>query len=274
LFALKPAPIQVSWLGYWGTTGLSAMDYLLTDALTVPPQEDRWYAERIVRLPGIRFCYSPPDYAPAPKEEPPALRNGWVTFGSFNNLAKLGPGVIGLWADILRTVPNARLLLKWGSLDDGAVRQRLTEAFDREDIATDRLILRGGSPHTEMLAEYGDIDIALDPFPFSGGLTSCEALWMGVPVVTLPGDRAISRQTAGFLTVLGLSNLAATTPAAYVIAAKNLAADIGRLKELRLGLRPHMAHSALCDGASYTRNVETAFRTMWETWCADQGHEK
>jgi predicted O-linked N-acetylglucosamine transferase (SPINDLY family) len=269
VFARKPAPVQVSWLGYWGTTGLAAMDYLVSDAVTTPVDEDGFYSEQVVRLPLSRFCYAPPDDAPILAPEPPMRRGKPVTFGSFNNLAKLGPDVIRLWADVLLAVPDARLLLKWGTLSDDGVRQRLTSAFEAAGLAPDRLILRGKSPHAAMLAEYDDVDIALDPFPFCGGLTSCEALWMGVPVVTLPHAGAPSRQTLGFLSVLGLTEWAAASPADYVRIGAALAADGERLAQLRGTLRRRMAASALCDGAAFTRNLETAYRDMWRRWCKD-----
>jgi protein O-GlcNAc transferase len=265
LFALRPAPVQACWLGYFGTTGLGAMDYLIMDEAAVPQGEERWYSEALVRLPYGRFCYAPPDYAPAPVD-PPALRRGYATFGSFNNIAKLGPEVVNLWADVLRAAPGSRLLLKWKALDDASARRRLGEAFAGAGVGEERLELRGFSRHADMLAEYGEIDIALDPFPFGGGLTSCEALWMGVPVVTLPGDRPASRQTIGFLRHVGLEDCVAATPADYVARAAALAADPGRLMGLRQAMRPRMAASPLCDGAVFTPTLEAAFRQMWQRW--------
>jgi predicted O-linked N-acetylglucosamine transferase (SPINDLY family) len=270
LFASKPAPVQASWLGYWGTTGLAAMDYVLSDAVTVPPGEARWYGERVIRLPGGRFCYAPPDDAPIPAAEPPMRRNGHVTFGSFNNLAKLGPGVIALWAAVLRAVPSSRLLLKWASLADDEVRQRLRATFEAAGVEAERLELRAASPHAAMLAEYDDVDIALDPFPFSGGLTSCEALWMGLPVVTLPGSEAPSRQTLGFLQALDRAEWIAASPADYVEIAGALAADGDRLGLLRQTQRRRMADSSLCDGPTFTRGLEKAYREMWWGWCETQ----
>jgi len=268
LFARKPAPVQVTWLGYWGTTGLSAIDYLLADAATPVPADEAWYSERIMRLPGGRFCYEPPEYAPSPPAAPPQSRLGRTTFGSFNNLAKLGPDAIELWAAILRAVPEACLLLKWKTLNDPAARQLLLDRFSAAGVAAERLELRGPSMHPRMLEEYGDIDIALDPFPFSGGLTSCEALWMGVPVVTLVGATPPARQTAAFLEALGLDDLIADTPDRYVAIAVALAADSGRIERLRAELRPRMAASPLCQAKAFTRNLEDAYRRMWKAWCA------
>jgi predicted O-linked N-acetylglucosamine transferase (SPINDLY family) len=267
VFARKPAPVQVAWLGYFNTTGLDSIDYGLWDAITVPPGNERWFSETVVRLPHSRFCYTPPEYAPV-VVPPPLLERGYVTYGCFNNLAKLTPEVIALWAQLLQRVPDARLILKWGSFKDLGVQRRYRELFQQHGIDPTRIDLRGASPHREMLAEYGDMDIALDPFPFSGGLTSCEALWMGVPVVTLAGDLPVSRQTLGFLTQVGLSDLAATDPEQYLTIASELARDKARLQNLRLSLRHTMQASPLCDAKTFTRDLEAAYRAMWHAWCA------
>jgi protein O-GlcNAc transferase len=269
LFALRPAPVQASWLGYYGTTGLDAMDYLLMDEAAVPLGEERDYSETVMRVPFGRFCYAPPDYAPALGDSP-SLQKGFVTFGSFNNLTKMGPKVVALWADVLRAAPGSRLLLKWKSLDDSHVRQGVLATFEAAGIAAERLELRGFSPHAEMLAQYNEIDVALDPFPFGGGLTSCEALWMGVPVVTLPSDRPASRQTAGFLGLVGLGDCIAASQQDYVACAVAMAGDRGRLSELRHMLRPRMAASPLCDGALFTPTLEAAYRQMWTQWGTDK----
>ena len=266
MFAERAAPVQVTWLGFWGTTGLSSIDYILSDATMIPEGDEDKYSETVFRLPVSRFCYMAPYYAPA-SAAAPCLGNGYVTFGSFNNLTKIGADVIQLWARLLHAVPDARLLLKWFSLGDGMVREKLFEAFADLGIGPERLILRSTSPHADMLAEYGDVDIALDPFPFSGGATSCEALWMGVPMVTLPGTRAVSRQTLGFLRAIGLPELAAASADEYVRIASSLAADMPRLAALRETLRERMASSPLCDGPAFTRDLEAAYRTMWQAWC-------
>ena len=267
LFASRPAPVQASWLGYYGTTGLAAMDYVLMDAVSAPPGEERWYSEAVVRLPHGRFCYDPPETAPAPAD-PPFSRRGHVTFGCFNNISKIGPDVVRSWARILEASPGARLICKWRTLGEESSRRRLIEAFAAAGVAADRLELRGFSPHQEMLAEYGDIDIALDPFPFGGGLTSCEALWMGAPVVTLPGDRPASRQTLGFLRHAGLDDLAAASPTDYVAKAASLAGDPRRLAAVRHSLRLRLAASPLCDGPLFTAALESAFREMWRRFCS------
>lgn len=269
LFTLRPAPVQVSWIGYPYTTGSPAIDYMLMDEVGVPPGDERWFVERVVRLPDTRFCYAPPEYAPVPAP-PPALERGFVCFGSFNNLLKVTPSVIQLWARVLDAVPDARLLLKWATL-----AQPETEAHYRRlirDLGIDpaRVELRAGSPHRATLAEYADIDIALDPLPYSGGVTSLEALWQGVPVVTLPQSRPVSRQSQAFLTALGRTEWIAKDADEYVRIAADLASDPDRLAALRRDQRSRMAASPLCDGPRYARNFEAALRWIWRRWCKGQ----
>ena len=268
-FAKRAAPVQASWIGNPSTTGLAAMDYLVMDAATAPPGAEDWCSEALVRLPHGRFCYSAPVNAPPVAERP----EGAVVFGSFNHLAKVGPEVVRLWARVLNAVPGSRLVLKWKSLTEASVRSRLVSAFASEGIEADRLELREGSAHVYMLAEYGDIDIALDPFPYTGGITSAEALWMGVPVVTWPQDRIASRQTLSFLTELGLTDLAAASEDDYVRIAAALAADPARRAELRQTLRPRMAASPLTDGTRFTPGLEAAYRRMWRDWCEGKAPE-
>lgn len=265
LFARRAAPIQVAWIGYFNTTGLSAMDYVLMDPHTVPAGEERWFVEEVVRLPDGRFCYQPPEYAP-PVAPPPCLARGHVTFGSFNNLSKVTPEVIRLWADVLHAVPDSRMVIKWQTLNAASERERLQAAFIAEQIAPERLDLRGPSWHQDMLKEYDDIDIALDTFPFCGGLTSCEALWMGLPVVTWPGSRPVSRQTLGFLAALGREEWTAVDAPHYVSIAARLAADPQTLAVLRQEQRARMLVSPLCDGTRFAAHLEQAFRAMWRRW--------
>ncbi|HWA21737.1 MAG TPA: tetratricopeptide repeat protein [Caulobacterales bacterium] len=265
LFARRPAPLQASWLGYPGTTGLAGIDYLLMDAAAMPAGAERFCTEAVARLPRGRFCYTAPDYAPDVIASRP---DGPITFGSFNNIIKVGPEVARLWSEVLAATPGSRLVLKWEGLDEQAMHDRVANLFAEAGLDLSRLELRGHAPHREMLAEYGGIDIGLDPFPFCGGLTSCEALWMGVPLVTLPGDRVASRQTLGFLTVLGLDDLVAASKADYVRIAAALAADPARRAELRRTLRARIQGSALGDGRLFTPTLEGAFRWMWRERCA------
>jgi len=265
MFARKPAPVQATWAGYVGTTGLSAMDYLISDDRETPAGTEGWYRERIARLPDCYVCYTPPDYAP-PVAPLPALKNGFVTFGCFNNLAKINPRVLALWIRLLREVPESRLLLVTKALGDPPTRERFREEFARYGMEA-RVTFQGMIPHAQLLARYGDMDIALDPFPYSGGLTTLESLWMGVPVITLGGDRFASRHTLSHLTAADLPGLIALDEDSYITTAASLAADIPRLEELRLGLRERMAASPLCDSPRFTRNLEAAYRAMWREWC-------
>jgi protein O-GlcNAc transferase len=268
MFGHKPAPVQASWIGYFASTGVSTIDYILMDDSSVPADAEPWFTETVVRLPGGRFCYTPPDYAPA-VAPPPVLTRDRVSFGSINNLTKVTDEVIALWSAVVRAVPDSRLILKWKSLADEAERRRLTDSFGAHGVEPARLELRPGSPHRESLAQYGDFDIALDPFPFCGGMTSAEALWMGVPIVTLPRRRPVSRQTLAFLTELGLGELAASDEADYVAIAVALARDRDRLATLRAGMRDRMLGTPLCDRARFTRALEAAYRDMWRRWCVD-----
>ncbi|HZW13187.1 MAG TPA: methyltransferase domain-containing protein [Noviherbaspirillum sp.] len=261
LFARRAAPIQMNWLGYSATTGVPAMDVVLVDAYTVPPGVEEGFTEQLVRLDGLRFCYTRPEYAPAVSPAP-ILQKGYVTFGSFNNLAKITPEVIETWAAILKAVSNGRLVLKWKSLGDAETRNRLIAAFTQHGVDGIRIECRGWSSHPQMLAEYGDIDIALDPFPFSGGLTSCDALFMGVPVLTLPGELPISRQTGSFLEALGLPDWIATTRDEYIDKAVILAKRADLLSTFRRTLRKTLLNSRLCDGMAYARAIETALSAL------------
>jgi predicted O-linked N-acetylglucosamine transferase (SPINDLY family) len=267
LLALRPAPVQATWLGYFDTTGLSAIDYILADRFVAPPGEEDRFSETVWRLPEIYLCYAPHEVAvePAP---PPALANGFVTFGCFNNRAKITDDTVRVWAEVLRRVDGARLFLKNRSLADAAVTDALAGAFSSYGIARERLILEGQSPLPELLAAYNRIDIALDPFPFAGGTTTAEALWMGVPVVTLRGDRWVGRMSEGMLTTVGLADLVAGDEAGYLRIAAGLAADLSRLGALHAGLRRMVEDSPFCDGPRFARALEAAYRGMWRGWCA------
>lgn len=267
-FALKPAPVQASWLGYAFTTGLDAIDYVLADESMVRPGEERLYVETVLRFPGGRFCYLQPDYAPAVKL-PPALRRGHVTFGSFNNTAKIGPEVVAVWSRLLHAVPGSRLLLKWGAFDHAGEVARFRAAFAAHGIGAERLEFRGRSSHVSMLAEYGSVDIALDPFPYGGGMTSLEALWMGCPLITLTGPHPMERQGEAFLRQLGEPGWVASDAEGYVRIAAGLASSPGRLAALRLLQRERMRASPLCDGARIARELEGLVREAWRRWCTE-----
>jgi predicted O-linked N-acetylglucosamine transferase (SPINDLY family) len=198
----------------------------------------------------------------------PASSNGHVTFGSFNNPAKVTAPVTALWAQVLRAVPGSRLVLQYRGWNDPPTGQRLRDAFAAAGVDPQRLTLRGWEVHAQLLPRYQEIDIALDTFPYSGGLTTCEALWMGVPVVTWPGKTFAGRHSLSHLSNVGLTETIARTPAEYVEIAAGLAHDLPRLARLRAELRPRMAASPLCDGPRFARNLEAALRAVWRRWCA------
>jgi protein O-GlcNAc transferase len=267
VFARRPAPVQVSWLGYPNTTGLSGMGYRITDAFADPPGRDAFYSEKLIRLDGCFLCYQPPGDAP-PVAPLPAETNGFITFGSFNNLSKMQPGVVALWSQVLHAVPGARLLVKNPSLTDPPTRQRIAAMFAQHGIWADRLELRGHTPTPqEHLAFYGRVDIAIDTFPYNGTTTTCEALWMGVPVVTLAGAVHAGRVGLSLLTAAGLPELIAATPTEYVARAAALAGDRVALSRLHAGLRERVRQSKLCDAAGFTRAMESALRLIWRGWC-------
>jgi protein O-GlcNAc transferase len=265
VFAMKPAPVQATWAGYVGTTGLSAMDYLISDERETPEGVDHWYRERIVRLPECYVCYAPPGYAPEVTPLP-ARTNGYITFGCFNNLAKLNERVAGLWSKLLAQLPDSRLLLVTKALSDPFIRERVLEMFAKNGVA-ERLVLSGSVPHRELLDRYGKVDITLDPFPYSGGLTTLESLWMGVPVITLGGYRFASRHSLSHMTAVGLPQFIARDGEDYICKAIDLSGDLPGLEQIRMGLRQRTASSPLCDHAEFTRNLEKAFRSMWRQWC-------
>ena len=261
LFVLKPAPVQATWLGYPATTGLSRIAWRLTDPIADP--DDTGHSERLMRLPGF-LCYRPDDNAP--KVAPaPALQSGFVTFGSFNALAKLTSHDLTLIGRILAEVPGSRFLLKARPLADEGVKQRLLTRMSHHDIDPLRIDLLGRAPDAaNHLALYDKIDIALDPVHYNGTATTCEALWMGVPVIALAGNRHAARVGASILTRAGLPHLIAGADSAYVALAKELAGDIPALGEARLKQRTQIATSSLCDKQAFAANFTAALKQMWE----------
>ncbi|HFD79131.1 MAG TPA: tetratricopeptide repeat protein [Gammaproteobacteria bacterium] len=266
VFARKPAPVQVTYLGYPNTTGLSAIDYRITDAWADPPGgTERWHSESLIRLPRGFLCYDPHE-AGLPAENT-VHDNSVITFGSFNNLAKVTPQVIALWSRLLHETPDSRLLLKTKPLRDESVRKRVRQAFKAHGIDPERLELTGWLPdRSGHLSLYGQIDVALDTFPYNGTTTTCEALWMGVPVVTLGGDVHSARVGVSLLTQAGLEEFIADTEDQYIEIAVGLASDQSRLRELRAGLRERVAASPLCDADGFARQIEGAYRQMWERY--------
>ncbi len=265
--ALRLAPVQVKWVGMQNhSTGLPEMDWFLTDAWETPPGYDRLYTERLLRLPDGYVCYAPPPHAPDVGPLP-ALANGHVTFGCFNNIAKITPRVIRTWARILRRVPDARLVLKAHQFSDPGTAQAMLEAFGNEGVAPGRIACRGASGHRVLLGEYNDVDFVLDPFPYSGGLTTCEALWMGVPTLTCPGETFASRHSASHLCNVGLSDWVVSSLDEYEGQAVARAADPGALAALRGSLRARVQASPLCDAPRFGRHLGKALRHAWAEWC-------
>jgi predicted O-linked N-acetylglucosamine transferase (SPINDLY family) len=264
VFARKPAPIQVSWLGYPHTTGLSAMDYRLVDAITDPPGEaDRRASETLIRLEDGFLCFEPPTAAPRPCA-PPCLASNYVTFGSFNNPAKLSPDALESWARLLKRTPNSRLLLKGRGFAEETTRQAFLTRFAAHGGDAARVILAGQLERlTDHLASYERIDIALDTFPYNGATTTCEAMWMGVPLVTILGSAHAGRVGASLLATVGLPELVAPSVEAYIDTAAALATDPGRLSSVRESLRERMAGSTLCDAPRFARKLETTYRELW-----------
>jgi predicted O-linked N-acetylglucosamine transferase (SPINDLY family) len=268
--AHRLAPVQVKWVGMQNhSSGLAEMDWILTDRWETPPEMAQFYSERPLCLPDGYVCYSPPPYAPdlVPL---PALRNGYVTFGCFNNLAKITPMVIETWAEILRRLPDARLVLKTHQFSDAATAERMRGAFEAHNIAPERIELRGASGHRAFLREYNEIDLVLDPFPYSGGLTTCEALWMGVPTITMPGEIFAARHSLSHLSNVGLTDWVANDRSSYVEMAIDKATDVAGLAILRASLRDRTKFSPLCDAPRFGRNLGAALRHAWRDWCGKQ----
>ena len=265
LFAWKPAPVQVTWLGYNGTSGVEAMDYILCDKTALPVSAEPYFTEKPWRLPDIWSCYSPPDLD-MKVNEPPVLANGYITFGSFNNLSKVSDETVACWSRILEAMPDSCLLLKAKQLEDSTVREKLCSRFEAQGTDRQRIDFRGFSSKEEYLQTYREIDIALDPFPYCGVTTSVEALWMGVPVLTLMGDHFVSRTGGSLLSSLGMSEWIAGSPADYVEKSKTLASDLAGLSTLRANLRDQLLASPICDAPWFARNLEKAFREMWASY--------
>ena len=269
MFARKPAPLQITWLGYPASTGMAAMDYLLADRVQMPPGADDGYREKIIRLPDGYHLYQP--IAEEPEVGPlPSAANGVITFGSFNGVQKLTPPALELWSRILHRVPSSRLVLKAPGFTDEPTRQRYRDRLQGFGIDGERLEFIGRTTPTEHMRAMSAVDIALDSFPYNGGATTVDTLWMGTPVITLPGETMASRLSAGYLSASGLTAFIARDPGHYVDLAVELALDASRLAKLRATLRPEMAASPLCDEARFVRSFETACTTIWERYCAGE----
>lgn len=267
VFAWRPAPVQVSWLGYFATTGVAAMDWFIGDPWTLPERLDAQFTERIWRLPETRLCFTPPD-ADVPVSPLPSAAGQPFTFGCFNNLTKMGEEVVALWARVLHAVPGSRLVLKASQFDEPSVCDDVRARFAAHGVVHDSLLLSGRSSREDYLRAYHQVDIGLDPFPFTGGTTTIESLWMGVPVLTLAGDRLLARQGVGMMVNAGLPDWVVDSTDAYVARAAALARDAEGLAALRGRLREQVLASPLFDAPRFAAHLEQALRGMWLDRCA------
>jgi protein O-GlcNAc transferase len=269
VFVRRAAPVQISYLGYPASTGLSAMDYRMTDLHSDPPgKTEDLHSEELLRLPTTNWCYSPIEGAPAVQPSPAASGKP-ICFGSFNHVAKITPRMIEVWSRVLNAVPGSRLLLKSAGLGTPSVRRKIGEMFASHGVDPARVDFAGREANIfAHLGLYGRVDIALDTFPYNGTTTTCEALWMGVPVVTLAGDVHVSRVGVSLLNSVGLPELIARNEDEYVSIAVELAGNVAKLADLRATLREQMKDSPLMDGPRFARNVESAYRDVWRRWCA------
>ncbi|WLE62337.1 tetratricopeptide repeat protein [Burkholderia plantarii] len=263
LFARRPAPVQIAWLAYPGTTGIDAIDYRLTDPWLDPAGADAWYTERSIRLPDSFWCYDPLADTPAVNALP-ALANGYPTFGCLNNPCKLGDASFRLWGAVMRSLPDARLILM---APDGSARARLLDKLARHGIAAGRVAFTPFRPRADYLQTYHQIDIGLDTIPYNGHTTSLDSYWMGVPVVTRIGDTVVGRAGLSQSTNLGLGEVVADSDARFVEIAVELAGDLPRLGAMRASLRERLAASPLMNGPRFATHIEAAYREAWRHWC-------
>jgi len=270
VMAYRAAPVQMKWVGSQAsTTGVAEIDWMISDRWETPPGYEDFYTEKLLRLADGYVCYRPPAHAPAVGNLP-ALANSHVTFGCFNNLAKLTDDTLRLWAVLLDRLPTARLTLRCPQFSETNVRERFPARAQALGLDPSRLILEGRASHREFIASYRGIDIALDPYPYSGGLTTCEAMFMGVPVITLAGDFFAARHSVSHLSNVGLTVCIATTPDEYIDRAVALASDLPALAALRTGLRARVLASPLCDAPRFGRSLGAGLRTAWHRYCNDQ----
>lgn len=260
-FAMRPAPIQVTWAGYVGSTGLSEMDWMIGDHHHTPEGSSQYTTERIARLPHDYICYTPPDETPDVGALPSDI-NGYVTFGCFNNHVKINHSILSAWADILAALPTSKLILKCSDLDQADLRSNIVRAMSGFGVAETQLDLRPASPHLDLLSTYSEIDIALDPWPYSGGLTTLESLWMGVPVVTKTGGTFAGRHSTSHLRNVGLDDWIVETESDYIRLAIDKASDKHSLRTTRASLRNRMKASPICDHAGFTQSLERAYAMM------------
>ena len=261
VFEMRAAAKQATWLGYFGTTGVQNMDYILLDSEHAPYSHLKNFSEKVVYIDPIRMTFSPPSYA-GTISIPPVEINDLITFGSFNNTSKINETTIDLWARCLQRIPSSRMIIKWKTLIEPTTKNKIRDMFSKYGIKPARLYFQSASAHDAMFEEYSEVDIALDTYPFTGGTTTCEALWMGVPVITMRGDRPVSRQSSAMLTTIGLNELIANTPAEFVEAAARLSENTTLLKNLRLSMRDRLLQSPLFNPEQFSKNFTSALNKI------------
>ena len=265
IFINKPAPIQVSWAGYAGSTGIPEIDYLIGDSFVTPSNERNHFTEKIFLLPNIWVCFTAPDIE-IKLDQLPAIKNGYITFGSFNNLSKINDRVISLWCKILSAVVGSKIFLKNKALNDSYFKKKIISDFKKNNISSDALILEGGSSRNELLASYNKVDIALDPFPYSGGVTSFEAIWMGVPVLTKKGSKFVSHVTESINHNVNMSDWIANDENEYVKKAIEFSANLKQLSEIKKNLRKTALESPAFNTSLFAEQLNTAVWKMWNNY--------
>ncbi|MCW9035969.1 MAG: tetratricopeptide repeat protein [Rhodospirillales bacterium] len=269
LFASRPAPVQISWFDYVDTTGLKAMDYYIGDSHQIPVEDEKYWVEKIYRLPHDYICYTPPKYAPEVSPAP-FEKNGFVALGCFNTVFKLSKETVSVWSAILKRLPDVKLFLNSPEFAKDYTVNRYANLFEKEGIDTSRIIIDEGGQHEEFIGAYSKIDIALDPFPYAGGLNTCEALWMGVPVIALNGERFCSRHAVAHLRTVGCPELVADDTGLYIEKVVELVEDHQRIRDYRANLRDKMKKSPLVDSKGFAGHLSTAFRDIWKEIIKDQ----
>lgn len=265
-FARKPAPVQLSWLDYMGTRGIKAIDGLICDSHHIPPDDEEWYIEHPYRMPDDFVCFHPAEYAP-PVSTPPILKNGWPTFGTFSEPTKIHVETIDIWCDVLKTIPSARFVMNNFLLSDAERGESYVKMFEDRGVSRDRIKIMAGGEHGSFLSQYRLVDAILDTWPFSGGLTTLEAIWQGVPVIALTGERFSGRHATAHLSTAGFPEWIAKTPAEMTSIAKRLTDDPGTLAELRAGMREKVAASPICDHKKFSDDFFSLIRSAWKNRC-------
>ena len=271
IFINRPAPIQITWGGHsGGSTGIPEIDYVIGDPHIIPIKDAEHFIEKIFHLPNIWMCFTAPEFEVIIKELP-AIKNGYITFGSFNNLLKINEGVISLWSRILKTVPKSKIFLKTKALNNLYLKKKIISNFEKNNINSNSVILEGNSPYKESLASYNKVDIALDPFPFSGCITTFEAIWMGVPVLTKKGNTFVSRQTESINYNIGMSDWIVKDNDEYIIKATQFASNLEKLKEIRVNLRKIALNSPAFNASLFAEHFNNTLWKMWNNFISKNG---